>query len=141
MKTSSKSSNTYQRGGSALEKPRKKYSGTTRSAVAPQLLKQWRFPDDVVAQISYHHRPWGEKNNGTGASIIFLADVLTKLAGYPSHRDEREVDLAEFINSSEFDFVRRKGFGLNYEKMTELISEIPRFSLCRGRQCDETLFR
>ena len=53
-----------------------------------------------------------------------MADVLTKLAGYPSHPDEKEVDLAEFANSSEFDFIRRKNFGLNYEKIRALISEI-----------------
>ena len=111
-------------GRTSFRKAEKEILGTTHSAVATQLLKQWRFPDEVVSQISYHHRPWGEKNNGTGASIIFLADVLTKLAGYPSHPDEREIDLKEFINSSEFDFVKRKGFGLNHEKMTELISEI-----------------
>lgn len=32
--------------------------------------------------------------------------------------------MAEFVNSSEFDLVKRKGFGLNYEKLRDLVSEI-----------------
>jgi hypothetical protein len=119
-------------GRTSFRKAEKEILGATHCAIAAQLLKQWRFPGDVVAQISGHHRPWGEKNNGTGASIIFLADVLTKLAGYPSHRDEKEVDLAEFVNSSEFDFVRRKEFELNYEKTGELISEIQELALAEA---------
>ena len=111
-------------GRTSFTKAEKEIVGTTHCAIAGQLLTQWSFPRDVVAQITHHHNPWHEKDNGAGASIIYLADVLTKLAGYPSHPDEKEVDLTEFVNSSEFGFIRSKGFGLNYEKMRELIGEI-----------------
>jgi hypothetical protein len=43
---------------------------------------------------------------------------------YPLSTEEKEVDLVEFVNASEFDFVKRKGFGLNYEKIRDLVSEI-----------------
>jgi hypothetical protein len=33
---------------------------------------------------------------------------------YPLSTEEKEVDLVEFVNASEFDFVKRKGLGLNY---------------------------
>ena len=127
-------------GKTTFTKAEKEIIGTTHAAIAALLLKQWRFPDDIVCQIASHHRPWGEKSNGTGTSILFLADVLTKLAGYPSHPDEKEIDLAEFVNSSEFDFVKRKGFGLNYEKMRDLVTEIQELAVAEAENV-MTLFR
>lgn len=111
-------------GKTSFSKAEREILGTTHCAIAGQLLRQWRFPDEVVTQILYHHRPWHDKDSGIGSSIIYLANVLTKLAGYPCHSEERQIDLHEFANSSEFDFVRRNGCGLHYEETKKLISVI-----------------
>jgi putative nucleotidyltransferase with HDIG domain len=107
-----------------FSKAEKELLGTTHYEIAAQLLKQWKFPEEVVTQIQYHHGPWHAKDNGTSSSIIYLANVLTKLAGHPSHPDERRIDLHEFSNSSEFDFLSRSGLDLNYEAIKKLINTI-----------------
>lgn len=112
-----------------FSKAEKKILGTTHSQIGAKVLKQWRFPDEVIMQILYHHAPWHDKNYGTNSIIIYLANVLTKLAGNPCHPDEKQIDLHEFANSSEVDFIIRSGFDLDYETTKKLISDIQEFIL------------
>jgi len=112
-----------------FSKAEKKILGTTHCQIAAKVLKQWRFPDEVIMQILYHHAPWHDKNYRTNSIIIYLANVLTKLAGHPCHPDEKQIDLHEFANSSEVDFIIRSGFDLDYEATKKLISDIQEFIL------------
>jgi len=112
-----------------FSKAEKKILGTTHCQIAAKVLKQWRFPDEVIMQILYHHAPWHDKNYRTNSIIIYLANVLTKLAGHPCHPDEKQIDLHEFANSSEVDFIIRSGFDLDYETTKKLISDIQEFIL------------
>ncbi len=112
-----------------FSKAEKKILGTTHDQIAAKLLKQWRFPDEVIMQVLYHHAPWHDKNYRTNSIIIYLANVLTKLAGHPCHPDEKQIDLHEFANSSEVDFIIRSGFDLDYETTKKLISDIQEFIL------------
>ncbi len=112
-----------------FSKAEKKILGTTHDQIAAKLLKQWRFPDEVIMQILYHHAPWHDKNYGTNTIIIYLANVLTKLAGHPCHPEEKQIDLHEFANSSEVDFIIKSGFDLDYETTKKLISNIQEFIL------------
>ncbi|MBN1841624.1 MAG: HDOD domain-containing protein [Deltaproteobacteria bacterium] len=115
-----------------FSKAEKKILGTTHYQIGAKLLKQWRFPDEVVTQILYHHAPWRDENPGPNSSMIYLANVLTKLAGYPCHPDEQQIDLHEFANSSELDFIIKKGFDLDYETIKNLISDIQEFALAEA---------
>jgi len=112
-----------------FSKAEKKILGTTHCQIGAKLLKQWRFPDEVIMQILYHHAPWHDKNYGTNTIIIYLANVLTKLAGHPCHPEEKQIDLHEFANSSEVDFIIKSGFDLDYETTKKLISNIQKFIL------------
>jgi HD-like signal output (HDOD) protein len=112
-----------------FSKAEKEILGTTHYQIAAKLLKQWRFPEQVIMQILYHHAPWHDKNYGTNTIIIYLANVLTKLAGHPCHPEEKQIDLHEFANSSEVDFIIKSGFDLDYETTKKLISDIQEFIL------------
>ena len=112
-----------------FSKAEKKMLGTTHCQIAAKLLKQWRFPEEVIIQVLYHHGPWHDKNHRANSTMIYLANVLTKLAGYPSHPDEKQIDLHEFANSSEVDFITKTGFDLDYEKIKRLISNIQEYIL------------
>jgi putative nucleotidyltransferase with HDIG domain len=112
-----------------FRKAEKKVLGTTHDQIAAKLLKQWRFPNEVITQISNHHAPWHDKNHGTDSIIIYLANLLTKLAGHPCHPEEKQIDLHEFVNSSELDFIIKSGFPLNYEKIRELITDVQELAL------------
>ena len=112
-----------------FSKAEKKMLGTTHCQIAAKLLKQWRFPEEVIIQVLYHHGPWHDKNHRANSTMIYLANVLTKLAGYPSHPEEKQIDLHEFANSSEVDFITKTGFDLDYERIKRLISNIQEYIL------------
>ncbi|OEU45507.1 MAG: hypothetical protein BBJ60_07365 [Desulfobacterales bacterium S7086C20] len=101
-----------------------KILGTTHYQVAAKLLKQWKFPDMVIMQVLYHHAPWYDIHYLTNSNIIYLANLFTKLAGYPCHPDEKEIDLKELSDSPEIGFVRKSGFSLDHDTMERLNSQI-----------------
>lgn len=115
-----------------FSKAEKKVLGTTHDQIAGKLLKQWRFPNEVVTQVSNHHAPWHDKNHGTDSIIIYLANLLAKLAGHPCHPDEKQIDLHEFANSSELDFIVKSGFRLDYERLRKLTSDIQELVLAEA---------
>ena len=112
-----------------FSKAEKEILGTTHYQIGAKLLKQWKFPKKVIMQILYHHAPWYDKNYETNSMIIYLANIFTKLAGYSCHPDEKQIDLHEFANSSEVNFIIKSGFDLDYETIKKLISHIQEFIL------------
>ena len=112
-----------------FSKAEKEILGTTHYQIGAKLLKQWKFPKNVIMQILYHHAPWYDKNYETNSMIIYLANIFTKLAGYSCHPDEKQIDLHEFANSSEVNFITKSGFDLDYETIKKLISQIQDFML------------
>jgi len=78
-------------------------------------------------QVFYHHAPWYDKNYETNSIILYLANIFTKLAGYPCHQDEKRIDPNEFANSPEINFVIKNGFDLDYGTIKNLISHIREF--------------
>ncbi|NVM21162.1 MAG: HDOD domain-containing protein [Desulfobacterales bacterium] len=107
-----------------FSKAEKEILGTTHYQIAAKLLKQWQFPDKVIMQVLYHHAPWQDKNHGANHIIIYLANILAKLAGYPCLPSEKQIDLHEFANSQEFNFVIKSGFDLDYQTMEKLLIQI-----------------
>jgi HD-like signal output (HDOD) protein len=105
----------------------KEILGTTHYQIAAKLLKQWKFPTKVIMQVFYHHAPWYDKNYETNAIILYLANIFTKLSGYSCHEDEKQINLDEFVNSAEIDFITKSGFDLDYETIKNLIIHIKEF--------------
>ena len=112
-----------------FSKAEKEILGTTHYQIAAKLLKQWNFPAKVIMGILYHHAPWYDKNYVTNAIVIYLANILTKLAGHSCHAEEKQIDLKEFANSSEVDFIIKSGFDLDYETIKKFIYHIQEFVL------------
>ena len=98
--------------------------GTTHYQIAAKLLKQWKFPAKVIMQVFYHHAPWYDKNYEANSIILYLANIFTKLAGYPCHQGEKRIDIDEFANSAEVDFVIKSGFYLDHKTIKNLINHI-----------------
>jgi putative nucleotidyltransferase with HDIG domain len=98
--------------------------GLTHSQIAAKLLNQWKFPDIIVQQILYHHSPWEDKNNEKGSIMIYLADIITKAAGYYCHADEEAMDLKGFSQSERARYISSKGFKLDYEDMERHVKHI-----------------
>jgi HD-like signal output (HDOD) protein len=117
---------------STFSKAEKAVLGTTHYQIAATLLKQWNFPTKVIMGILYHHAPWYDKNYMTNAIVIYLANILTKLAGYSCYAKEKEIDPYKFASSSEVDFIMKSGFDLDYETIKKFIYHIQEFVLAEA---------
>jgi len=98
--------------------------GFTHYQVSAKLLQQWRFPKKVIMQVFFHHAPWNDNNYQTGSIIIYLANILTKIAGFPCLPSERELDPAQFADSKEMEFIIKSGFDLNHQILDNLVQHI-----------------
>jgi HD-like signal output (HDOD) protein len=98
--------------------------GTTHSQIAARLLSQWKFSDNIIQQILYHHAPWEDKNYEKGSIIIYLADIITKAAGYYCHGDEEETDLKAFSQSEQADYINKSGLKMDYETLEKFVNYI-----------------
>jgi HD-like signal output (HDOD) protein len=101
--------------------------GTTHSQIAAKVLGHWKFPEKIIAQILYHHEPWADKDYEIGSIMIYLADMITKLAGYSCHSYEEAIDLKAFSQSSEIEYINNKGFKLDYDTLEKLVAHIREF--------------
>jgi len=108
-------------------KAEKDIMGVTHYQIGAKLLQQWHFPKKVIMQIFYHHAPWYDKNYTSGSIILYLANLLTKLAGYPCHQDEKQISIADVLNPSILDFINKNGLEIDQEECELLISHIHNF--------------
>ncbi|MFC1862816.1 HDOD domain-containing protein [Thermodesulfobacteriota bacterium] len=113
--------------GSTFSEAEKSIIGTTHYQIAAKILKQWEFPDEVIMQVLYHHAPWCDANFEDSSIAIYLSNILTKLAGYSCHPNEKQIDPIEFSGSSEADFIIKNGFDLEPEVIENLIKHIQEF--------------
>ncbi len=107
-----------------FSKAEKKILGTTHYQISAKLLKQWKFPKKVIFQVLYHHAPWYAKDYEANSIIIYLSNILTKMAGYTCHPAEKKLTPEEFAKSSEMQYINKCGFELDYETLRNLINNI-----------------
>lgn len=110
-----------------FSKAEKEILGITHYQVAAKLLQKWNFPEKVIMHVFYHHAPWHDKNYVSGSIIIYLANLFTKLVGYPCHPSEEKVDLLQFAHSKVMDFIVQNGFDLDYDKIERMANQIREF--------------
>jgi putative nucleotidyltransferase with HDIG domain len=101
--------------------------GITHYQVAAKLLQQWKFPQRVVMQVFFHHAPWHDKGDGSGSIIIYLANVLAKMAGYSCLESEKDIQLSQFAASKAMDFVVKSGFDLDGDSLEKIVHQIQEF--------------
>ena len=77
--------------------------------------------------ILYHHAPWANEGLETGCVMLYMANIITKLAGYTCHPNEKEIDPKEFSESSKADFIRKMGYDLDYESLTKIENLVSKF--------------
>ncbi|OPX40831.1 MAG: hypothetical protein B1H13_05340 [Desulfobacteraceae bacterium 4484_190.3] len=105
----------------------KQVTGVTHYQVAAKLLQQWQFPKRVVMQVFYHHAPWHDKDEAVGSIIVYLANILTKMAGYTCLEGEKKIELSQFASSKAMQFVVKSGFDLDSSSLEKLVLQIQDF--------------
>lgn len=108
----------------------KEILGVSHYQIGGKLLQQWNFPKQVTMQVFRHHTPWQDQDFTSGSFIIFLADVLTKIAGFPCLSDEREFTLEEFCKSKALNIINKNGFSIDCELLEKFIMQIKEFAAC-----------
>jgi len=108
----------------SFSKGEKEILGITHYQVAAKLLQQWKFPEKVIMQVFYHHAPWQDKNYVSGSIITYLANIFTKLAGYPCLSSEKRIEISTFANPKVLDFINKSGFDLDVESIEKIINQI-----------------
>ncbi|MFZ0450193.1 MAG: hypothetical protein WAL98_13220, partial [Desulfatiglandaceae bacterium] len=84
-------------------------------------------PQKVVMQVFFHHAPWHDKGDGAGSIIVYLANLLAKMAGYSCLESEKVIALSQFANSKAMDFVVKGGFDLDGDSLEKLVHQIQEF--------------
>lgn len=98
--------------------------GATHYQLAAKLLQQWRFPGRIIFPVFFHHAPWHAKEFGNEAAIVYLANRLTHMAGYPTLPEEPEMDPQQFAASDQCLFLVRGGFDLDAQLLERLVEQI-----------------
>lgn len=98
--------------------------GLTHYQIGAKILKQWSFPDQVISQVYHHHAPWLDTKHRQGATIVYLANILTKMAGFPCLPTEKNLGLDLFTNSKAMRLVREGGFDLDDKTLAHLLGHI-----------------
>ncbi len=104
----------------------KEIMGVTHYQIAAKLLQKWNFPKKIIMQIFYHHAPWYDKEFTQGSIIIYLSNILTKIAGFTCFEHEKAISPNNCMTSSVFDFINKNGFEIDqesFEKLQENINE------------------
>jgi len=109
---------------SGFSEAEKAILGTTHYQIAAKLLSQWKFPKKIILQVLYHHAPWGDKTYETGSIMVYLANIITKMAGYSCHKDEEITDMEIFSKSPQVGYINKNGFELDYEILQKFVNHI-----------------
>ena len=111
-----------------------KIVGIGHALIGKKLLSQWNFPDQIISLVSRHHTPWKDTTTyTTGSTIIFLANILTKMTGYTCVAEERVLTIEEFNRSTAMHFINKNVFKLDVsliEKFITHINEYPDEDIC-----------
>lgn len=106
----------------------KEIMGITHYQVAAKLLQQWRFPEKVVTQVFYHHAPWYDKNHAAGSIIVYLANLLTKLAGHPCLLTEQAAGGKDgYLSPKIYDFIVKQGLEIDERTIDHMLIQIREF--------------
>ncbi len=102
--------------------------GVTHYHIGAKLLQHWRFPKQLTMQIFLHHAPWKDSHFTSGSFIIFLANILTKLAGHPCLEEEKQLTIEEFCQSKAFHLLNKNGFEINRILLDNFLIQIKEFA-------------
>lgn len=106
----------------------KKVLGVTHYQIGAKLLQHWCFPKQLTMQIFLHHAPWQDSHFTSGSWIIFLANLLTKLAGFPCLAEEKQLTIQDVCTSKPFQLINKNGFDIDQTLLENFLLQIKGFA-------------
>ncbi len=101
--------------------------GITHSQIAGNLLQHWNFPKQVTTHILHHHAPWKESDFSSGTFIIFLANIVTKMAGYTCLDQEPTLDIDKFSKLKAIQIINQNGFEVDSTLLEKIRMQVTEF--------------
>jgi HD-like signal output (HDOD) protein len=98
--------------------------GTTHYQIAAKVMSNWKFPKKIIMQVLYHHAPWADKHYEIGSIILYLANILTKMAGYSCYKGGDVMDIVTFSQSSQMEYFNKNGIDLDQETLEKFVRHI-----------------
>ncbi|MBM9590699.1 HDOD domain-containing protein [Leptospira sp. 201903075] len=96
--------------------------GTTHSEIGYLMSEKWKFPEEILDVIRYHHKPWQCKTrNNILCQIIYLADILANIGRGKGNYFTVEPEVLEYFEiKSEKEFREmQERFKLKFEEHRE----------------------
>jgi putative nucleotidyltransferase with HDIG domain len=73
--------------------------GTDHAEIGALILSNWRFPDDLINAVRWHHYPEGIKNSNLHPEIVYLANLLCHFnSGSDSTEEQHSVPSPSALN-------------------------------------------
>jgi putative nucleotidyltransferase with HDIG domain len=87
------SAQTIQRTETELLSVEERVLGVTHAEVGGQLLQRWRFPENLIQAIRFHHRPVAAPNHQRLAGLLHLGNAVAYELGRPYGHQQANSDL------------------------------------------------
>jgi len=102
----------------------KKIVGASHCEIGALILKNWKLPHKVVLAVLFHHEPWKDTSYPLVSTIIYFADILARIIGFPPNTLERKFEIDSFIDSPGAAMVSKAGFNPSHESIDRLLRRI-----------------
>jgi putative nucleotidyltransferase with HDIG domain len=118
-----------------MESAEQEVFGFDHALLAGRLLRKWKFPDQLIDMVQYHHHPDAAGANQSLIALIFLADLMCHQLGYSTYTCEPKTGIRKSSRIKVIKLIRDDGLLLtpkkliaSFRKMREHTSEIDRLS-------------
>lgn len=114
--------------GGSYRQAEKHILGVGHFQIGAKLLQHWSFPKQLTMQVFLHHAPWKDSHFSSGSFIIFLANSLTKLAGFACLAEERQPALEELGRSKALRLINKNGYEVDTTLLQNFLIQIKEFA-------------
>jgi len=66
----------------ALIETEKRLLGVQHAEIGGRLLARWKFPENIVTAVSFHHEPTGASPHQRLAAYVYLGNMIAYFMGY-----------------------------------------------------------
>jgi putative nucleotidyltransferase with HDIG domain len=93
-----------------MESAERQIFGFDHALLAGRLLRKWKFPDQLVDMVQYHHHPDYAGANQSWIALIFVADLMCHQLGYSTYTCEPRPNIRKFSRSKMIKLIQHEGF-------------------------------
>jgi putative nucleotidyltransferase with HDIG domain len=98
--------------------------GFDHARLAGRLLRKWKFPDQLIDMVQYHHHPDSARANQGSIALIFVADLMCHQLGYSTYMCEPRLSIRKLSRSKIIKLIQDEGLHLTPKKMIDSLRKL-----------------